>query len=168
MATPLETVRTLAPLLGLEALIVLLDGVRSRTGRLVSEEQLLFMLAKHRGQRGVRKLRAAFEASRPGVDSPRETTLRRGVVRAGLPEPEVNAIISRPGEPLRLGDLVLRAWRVVIEYEGDHHQSDRTTYVGDIARFEQLADDWSFVRVTREHLRDMPSVIARIVRARRH
>lgn len=167
VASPLEAARMLAPMLDIEALVVLLDSLRRRQGRLVSEGQLLYLLAKHGGQRGVRKLRAAYELSRAGVDSPMETKLRRGVVRCGLPEPEVNAVISKPGHPTRRGDLVWRRWRTVAEYEGDHHQSDRGTYVGDISRFEELAADWSFVRVTREHLSDFPAIAARIRLARR-
>ncbi|WP_210413804.1 hypothetical protein [Protaetiibacter larvae] len=167
VAVPLEAARMLAPALSIEALVVVLDSLRQRSGRLVSEPELLYMLAKHGGQRGVRKLRAAFALSREGSASAKETTLRRGVVRAGLPEPEVNALISRPGEPERYGDLVWRRWRVVAEYEGVQHQSDRGTYVGDITRFEELSPEWSFVRVTKEHLADFRAIAVRILRARR-
>ncbi|TXK17173.1 hypothetical protein [Homoserinibacter sp. GY 40078] len=167
VSTPIDTIRMISPSLSLEALIVVLDGVRRRTDPLVGERSLLHMLAKHRGRRGIRMLRAAYELSRLGVDSPRETRLRRRMVLAGLPEPAVNAVISRPGAPERRGDLVFASWGVVVEYEGEHHQSDRATYVSDIARFEQLRDDWTFVRVTAEHMRDIPALIARIRRARR-
>lgn len=167
VASPLEAARLLAPTLSIDALVVVLDSLQRRRGRLVSEEQLIYMLAKHGGQRGVRKLRAAFALSRAGVDSPKETDLRLGLVRAGMPEPEVNALISRPGQRDRYGDLVVRKWGVVIEYEGEQHQSDRVTYVGDIARYEELAADWNFVRVTREHLGDFRAILARIHLARR-
>jgi hypothetical protein len=166
VASSLEAARTLAPILGIEALVVVLDSLRRRQNPLISEDQLIFMLAKHGGQRGVRKLRVAFALSRSGVDSAMETRLRRGLVQRGLPEPLVNPIISRPGGRERRGDLVWPQWRVVVEYEGTHHQSDRVTYVGDIARYEELADDWSFVRVTREHLDDFPAIMSRIHLAR--
>lgn len=167
VASALESARTLAPTLGIEALVVMLDSLRRRQGRLVSEEQLTYMLAKHGGQRGIRKLRVAHALSRSGADSPMETRLRRGLVQRGLPEPLVNPVISRPGHRERRGDLVWPRWRVVVEYEGGHHQSDRTTYVNDISRYEELTADWSFVRVTYEHLADLRTVVSRIHRARR-
>ncbi len=167
VASSLEAARTLAPTLGVEDLAVVLDSLRRRSGRLVSEEQLLFMLAKHGGQRGIRRLRAAYSVSRSGADSAMETRLRRGLVLRGLPEPLVNPVISRPGRRERFGDLVWPRWSVVVEYEGTHHQADRDTYVDDISRYEELADDWSFVRVTREHVRDFPRIISRIQLARR-
>jgi hypothetical protein len=166
VATPLESVRTLAPSLGIRALVVLLDCLRRRVDPLATEAQLVHLLAKHGGQRGVRRLRVAFARSRAGVDSPKETTLRLDLRDAGLPEPEVNGVISRPGvTPIRRGDLVFRSLRVVVEYEGGHHQSDRVTYLGDISRFEQLADDWRFVRVAKEHLSDIPAIVRRILLA---
>jgi hypothetical protein len=168
VAIPLEAARAMVPTLSVEQLVVLLDGLRRRDAPVVSEAQLLYLLAKHGGQRGVRKLRMAYHLSREGVASAKETELRRGLIRAGLPEPEVNALISGPGAvPRRFGDLVFREWGVVAEYEGSHHQVDRTTYVEDIDRFEQLADDWRFVRVTKEHLRDIPAIAHRIRLARR-
>ena len=167
VAIPLEAARTLAPLLGIEQLVTVLDGLRRREAPLVSEAQLLYLLAKHGGQRGVRKLRMAYSLSREGVASAKETELRRGLARVGLPEPEVNALITDAGEfPRRLGDLVFRKWGVVAEYEGSHHQTDRDTYVDDIARFEQLADRWRFIRVSKEHLRDIPAIARRIQLAR--
>lgn len=166
VATPLEAVRTLAPSLGIRPLVVLLDSLRRRGRPLVSDDQLLYLLAKHGGQRGVRRLRVAFDRSRAGSASAYETRLRLALVDAGLPEPEVNVLISRPGRRRRYGDLVLRSWGVVVEYEGEHHQGDRGTYVGDIARYEELASDWRFVRVAKEHLADIPAVVRRIHLAR--
>lgn len=167
VASALESARTLAPTLDIESLVVVLDSLRRRRGRLVTEDQLLFMLAKHGGQRGVRKLRVAYALSRSGADSAMETRLRRGLVQRGLPEPLVNPMISRPGQRERFGDLVWPRWGVVVEYEGLHHQADRDSYVGDIERYEELTADWSFVRVTREHLADFPAIISRIHLARR-
>jgi hypothetical protein len=166
VSTPLETVRCLAAKASIDDLVAIFDSARVRSGALLTESELLHVLAKHRGGRGVRKLRAAYELSRAGVDSRRETILRLGLVRAGLPEPEVNGVISRPGEPLRFGDLVFRDWRVVAEYEGKHHQRDRASYASDIVRFEQLHADWRFIRVLDEDLADFPAIVRRILLAR--
>lgn len=74
--------------------------------------------------RGSLALREALGLVRPGVRSPRETRARLMFVRAGFPEPEVNAVVTdHAGEWLLEGDLVWRAQRVVGEYQGEHHAS---------------------------------------------
>lgn len=151
LPTPAETWRSLAPLLGREELVIAADGLLSRNSPTATRGQLLRALARNSGRRGNAALRAAFDDVREGTDSARETMLRLDVVGAGLPHPEVNGILTRPGEPIRYGDLVFRRWRVVAEYEGVHHQEDRLAYLSDLERFEMLGSAWSFVRVTKEH-----------------
>jgi hypothetical protein len=76
--------------------------------------------------RGSVALREALSLARPGVRSPRETRARLMFVRAGFPEPEVNAVVTdAAGGWLLEGDLVWREQRVVGEYQGEHHASRR-------------------------------------------
>ncbi len=137
--------------LSVDELIVAGDGLVCRVDPLATVPQLLRAVARNAGRRGNLSLRAAFEQVRPRTDSPRETTLRLLVVRAGLPEPEVNGRLTEDGERERRGDLVFRPWHVVLEYEGVHHQQSRVAYLDDIDRFGDLAARWRFVRVTKEH-----------------
>jgi very-short-patch-repair endonuclease len=109
------------------------------------------------GRRHRAPLRAALARTRVGVRSPRETMLRLMLVDAGLPEPEVNLrLIARDGSFLAEGDLVYVAARLVLEYEGDHHRTDRRTFRTDIRRRERYEDEgWSVLRVTADDM-DLP------------
>jgi len=151
LPTPAETWRSLASILTLDELVVAGDGLLNRQHPLATSGQLRRAVARNAGQRGNRTLRAAFDQVRPGTDSERETVLRLLLVRGGLPEPEVNGLLTEPGERERFGDLVYRTWKVVVEYEGLHHQASRHAYLGDIHRFEDLASRWRFVRIAKEH-----------------
>ena len=71
--------------------------------------------------RGSRAARRAAALVRARVDSVQETRLRPAVVLAGLPEPDVNPVVLARGRPVGRVDLLLWAYRTVIEYEGDRH-----------------------------------------------
>ncbi len=45
------------------------------------------LVAKHRGSKGIRRARAVLDLVDPGAESPRETSLRLLIVRAGIPRP---------------------------------------------------------------------------------
>lgn len=163
LPTPPETWRSLASLLTLEELVIAGDGLLARRNPQATIGQLRRAVARNAGCRGNKALRSAFSRVRPGTDSARETRLRLDVVDGGLPEPEVNGLLTDPGERERFGDLVFRRWRVVAEYEGSHHQESREAYLSDIDRFATLGGRWTFVRVAKEHSRR--EAVARIQRA---
>ncbi len=102
-------------------------------------------------RRGAALAREALDLLRPRVDSPRETRLRLLLVRAGLPEPETNLDIrsATRGFVARC-DLVYREFRIVVEYEGEVHES-LARYDRDITRYNDLsALGWIAIRVTRK------------------
>lgn len=169
VSSPLDTWRQLSTLLSVDELTAAGDSLVRRQGALVEEHQLVVALARHAGRRGVRKLRAAFAKVRPRADSPRETALRLTLVAGGLPEPSVNSVVSRAGEsPVRFGDLVYERWRVIVEYDGQHHRDDSRQYDSDIVRLEALARaGWLIVRVIDSQLRDRAAVVARVAHALR-
>jgi hypothetical protein len=82
--------------------------------------------------RGVVARRAAVKLVRERVDSPRETWLRLCLVLAGLPMPECNLIIGDDHGPIAHVDLVYPAYKLIIEYEGDQHRTDRNQWNHDI------------------------------------
>lgn len=90
---------------------------------------------------------------RPRTDSPTETELRLDLVEFGLPEPEVNVdIFDSFGRLIAIGDLVYRRYRVIVEYDGDHHRRDRAQYERDVDRLDDLARaGWRVVRFNRSH-----------------
>lgn len=103
---------------------------------------------------GAPMLRAAVEVARAGSASPMETLARLAIVRAGFAEPELNAEIRESGRLLAVGDLVYRAERVVVEYQGDHHRTDELQFRRDIARRRRLAAaGWTVIEATADDLR---------------
>jgi hypothetical protein len=152
LPTPPETWRMLAGPLDVTALVVAGDGLLCRQHPPATEAQLRRAVARNAGRRGNAKLRAAFDQLRAGTDSARETWLRLVLLAAGLPEPRVNGVVSLPGEPVRYGDLLYTEWKVIVEYEGIHHQTSREVYLADIDRFEQVVPNgWRVVRIAKEH-----------------
>jgi hypothetical protein len=114
-------------------------------------------------------LRQALALARRGSRSPQESRLRVVLVLGGLPEPELNAEVrDRDGTLLGHGDLVWRAERVVVEYEGDQHRTDQDQWNYDIRRYDDFAAaGWTVVRVPKESLRlgNRPALIARVALA---
>jgi hypothetical protein len=104
--------------------------------------------------RGVVAARTAVRLIRERVDSPRETWLRLCLVLAGLPMPECNLIIGDDQGPIGRVDLIYVAYKLIIEYEGDQHRTDRNQWNRDIDRHEDFArDHWTLIRVTSERAR---------------
>lgn len=118
--------------------------------------------------RGALVARRAAALVRERVDSPRETELRLCLVLAGLPEPEANVSLGTPLEPLARVDLLLRPYRLVLEYEGDHHRRDPWQWNRDIARQEALeAELWTVLRVTAEAMTRPRVLLGRVLRSLR-
>lgn len=83
-----------------------------------------------------------------------ETLARLVFARAGLPEPELNADVhDEAGLWILRADFLWRAQRVIAEYQGDVHRSDRRRWQADIAR-RRLAEDsgWIVVDLTAQDL----------------
>jgi hypothetical protein len=135
------------PTLPLEWLVAagdhLVSGTRlpdgARTPPLATVEQLAHAGAQRTGMRGVKLLRAALPLIRAGVDSPQETRLRLALVLAGLPEPVIQPEIpTRAG--LRHPDLGYLDERILLEYQGDEHRTDRARWLRDLTRVQEFED----------------------------
>lgn len=116
---------------------------------------------------GVQRARRAAELVREGVESPRETDVRLAIVESGLAEPELNTdIVDVSGRFLARGDLVYRRWKVLVEYDGWHHERDAWQRQRDHLRREALeAAGWLVVVVTTADMQAPKSVAARVARA---
>jgi hypothetical protein len=118
--------------------------------------------------RGVVHARRAVMLVRERVDSPRETWLRLCLVLAGLPMPECNLVIGDDQGPMGRVDVVYLAYKLIIEYEGDQHRTDRNQWNADIDRHEDFArDNWTLIRVTSERARWPRQVVRSVYRALR-
>ncbi|WP_125611741.1 hypothetical protein [Specibacter cremeus] len=123
-----------------------------RTRPYATSDQLAAMLDRHWGTPGIRKAREALAMARVGSDSAPETRLRLAVVRAGLPEPELNVPTRLANGVERSPDQAFRDYRVAVEYEGDHH-SGADQVVRDITRDEDyLHSGWLVVRISKRHM----------------
>ena len=118
---------------------------------------------------GVQRSRRVAPLVRGGVESVQESNVRWHIVRAGLPEPEVNwDIHDDDGSWLARGDLVFRAWKVLVEYDGWHHERDADQRQRDHLRREALeAAGWRVIVVSAADLRAPHLVIVRIRQALR-
>ncbi|GAA3885173.1 hypothetical protein GCM10022381_29110 [Leifsonia kafniensis] len=129
------------------------DALVCRQAPAATLPELADAVSRHAGHPGAQRLREAFSLVRPRTDSARETQLRLLIVRAGLPEPEVNpALTNRFGEFLAYGDLAYRRFKILIEYDGGQHRDDEAQYHHDIDRLEALmAEGWRVIKVNKTH-----------------
>ena len=113
---------------------------------------------------GVRRARRIARLLRSGAESPPETVVRLLLRFARLPEAEVNGVIHDEfGQFLARGDLVYRRWKVVVEYDGRHHERDARTREYDIRRRELLeAEGWIVIVVTAGDLNRSASIPTRV------
>jgi hypothetical protein len=147
-------------------LTVMADGLVSRQRPVSTIEELRIAAQSAHGQRGAARLREALTLVRPGTDSARETLLRLAVVRAGFPEPQVNAPIRNArGTIVAHGDLVWSDFRVVLEYEGRQHAEDPRQFAIDIRRLDDIAAlEYRVIRVDRELFAARSELFKRITR----
>jgi hypothetical protein len=161
VTTPERTWLDLAELLSVDELVVAGDScvrvprpeLEGRDMPLCGLADLQRMIDRHKGKRGLRKAKEAIKLIRVGSDSPQESLLRLAIVRAGLPEPELNVpIISADGGRHHEPDLSYRKYRIGIEYEGERH-GDEVQIVRDIARSEKYQVlGWAEVRISKRHM----------------
>ena len=161
VTTPARTWLDMAELLSVDEIVAMGDhcvrvprpGFEGRDMPLCSIGDLQRTVDRHRGKRGLRKAKEALELIRVGSDSPQETLLRLAIVRAGLPEPELNVpIIADDGSRHHEPDLSYRKYKIGIEYEGEHH-GEEWQIVRDIHRSERYAAlGWTEVRISKSHM----------------
>jgi hypothetical protein len=121
-----------------------------------------YVTARH--LHGVKRARRLLRHVREGVESPAETLVRLLIVWSYLPAPECNVEILDADERfVARGDLVLRRWLVVVEYDGWYHERDGRQRQRDILRRERLESlGWRVVVVTAEDLRRPESIPWRV------
>ncbi|MGO9507448.1 MAG: endonuclease domain-containing protein [Mycobacterium sp.] len=138
-----------------------LDSLARATGFKV--DHVLGLAKRHSGSPGLRRLETALALVDPGAQSPRESYLRLLLIDGGLPRPQTQIpVLGADGIPVAYLDLGWEEYMVAVEYDGDHHRTDRHQYVKDVRRLEMLrAMGWIIVRVVAE---DRPADILRRVR----
>lgn len=124
------------------------------------------VIAEHRGSKGIRRARAVLDLVDPGAESPRETWLRLLIVRANMPPPQTQIpVLDEYGQLVARVDMGWEGLKIAIEYDGDHHWTNRRQMTRDIRRTEQLIElDWIVLRVTAD---DTPATIVHRIAAAR-
>lgn len=161
---PVPTWLALSDALALDALIVAGDRLLAWRQPLATLEEIRTAVEEYSGMRGAKRARAALAELRSGSASPRESRTRLAITRAGLPEPELNVPIALPDGRVIHGDLVYRAARILLEYEGAHHRVDDVQWSLDLDRYNALsAAGWIVIRVAKRLSPE--SVVAAVRRA---
>jgi hypothetical protein len=150
LAEPSSAWADLGPALTVDELVVLGDAVARLDGTL----RHLHARFEARRLPGRSRLAEALSLVREGVDSPQETRTRLLLVRAGVPEPEVNRdAYDGTGGWLGQIDLGWHAVKVALEYLGDVHRTARGRWRKDVRRREVLEDaGWKVLFVTADDL----------------
>lgn len=82
--------------------------------------------------------------------------------------PECNLIIGDDQGPIGRVDLVCLTYKLIIEYEGDQHRTDRRQWNADIDRYEDIArDKWTLIRITSARARWPRQVVRNVDQALR-
>lgn len=160
VVSPYATWRDLAPGLTRDDAVVLGDALAAWPHTADEERLGLTSLARLEAEvlnraktHGAPAAQRAFALVRAGSRSPMETRARLLFVDAGLPEPELNAAVFDDGQWVAMVDFLWRAQRVIVEYQGDHHRSDRAQWMADVDRLELLRDlGWLVIPMTARHV----------------
>ncbi|WP_092964208.1 hypothetical protein [Agromyces sp. CF514] len=147
---PADAWCSLAGLLRHDDLVAAGDRLVGLPSPMATFDEIDRAIVRHGNRAGAAKLRRARADLRADSYSRPETLARLALIRAGLPEPEPNGVIElRSGRRTR-GDLVFRAYRVLVEYDGEQHRLDLEQWTTDVTRLNDLAaDGWLVIRATK-------------------
>jgi hypothetical protein len=154
VTTPARTALDLARRNPARIAIAAVDALVQATELKMADVELL--VDRYRGRHGMKAARAALELVDGGAQSPKETWLRLLLIRAGFPRPQTQIAVRNEWDWVEAYlDMGWEDIKVAVEYDGDHHRSDRYQYVKDIRRLELLERyGWIVVRVIAEDHRD--------------
>lgn len=124
-----------------------IDALARETRIKAADVELLAQ--RYPGRRGIIRAREAIALFDGGSQSPKESWLRVVLTQAGLPPPQTQIrVVDDLGDPVAYLDMGWEDLKVAVEYDGDHHRSDRRQYGWDIRRSEMLQRlGWIVVRV---------------------
>lgn len=170
VAEPSSVWASLAERLGVADLVALGDAVvhiDRRSQRALGTVDGLRATAEAGRRRGIRRLEAALELIRVGSASRAESLSRIMLLRAGLPEPDLDVEIrDRDDRLIGYADLGYRRFRIAIEYESRHHRDDDAQWNRDIDKYHEYeAAGWTVIRLTAWHVFRNPRAGERLVGA---
>jgi Protein of unknown function (DUF559) len=159
VTTPQRTAFDIGRRLSLRLAVAHLDALMSATR--ISADEVCAIADRHRGARGLRQLEKALGLVDIGSQSPRETSLRLLLIRAGLPRPTTQIPVATDQGQMYYLDMGWEDLMVAVEYDGEHHRLDRWQYNKDNRRREKLERlGWIVIRVTATDRPD--DIVARV------
>lgn len=148
LATPARAGFDLARHLPRNKAIAHLDALARASG--ITEQDVAPLLLRYAGARGNKRARLALSLMDPGAESPKESWLRLVLIDAGFPRPTTQIRVT-DGRLVAYLDMGWEEAMVALEYDGDHHRTDRLQYVKDIRRAEMVARlGWHVIKVINE------------------
>jgi hypothetical protein len=161
--TPARTAFDLACRNPVGKAVAAIDALARATRLKLADAELV--ADRYKGHRNVRRARRALTLVDAGAESPRETWLRLLIIDAGYPPPQTQMpVYGDYGELVAVVDMGWEDVKIALEYEGDHHRTDRRQFRKDIERFEVLPElGWITIRVMAEHTRG--GILARLAAA---
>jgi hypothetical protein len=161
VTAPARTAYDLGRLLPRSGAVARLDALKRASP--FSVEDVLLLAKRHQGARGLRQLRAVLPLVNGGAASPKETWLRLLLITAGLPTPTTQIPVHENWRLVGVLDMGWDKYKVAVEYDGDHHRTNRRQYAKDQWRLRKLeALGWVVLRVIAD---DDPEDVVRRVRA---
>ncbi|WP_433025002.1 hypothetical protein [Actinomycetospora sp. CA-053990] len=166
LTSPARTLVEVARALPTVEAVVVGDALARRCG--VTPAEVVELADRHTGERGMARVRAAAALMHPGSDTPRRTRVRLGVLRARLPPPLVDVVVTRAEGSAAVGSLDLswpeRSCGVLV---------DRHPDVAWACAEELLAHGWEVASIGRqgeqavdEVVEDIATFLARVDRLR--
>ena len=127
--------------------LIAVDALANATK--LQSSDVLPLVGRHRGVRGLVQLREVLDLMDSGAESPQETRTRLLLVDAGLPRPQTQIVVGR----WRI-DMGWEEFKVGVEYDGPQHWTDPSRRTRDIDKYADLdRRRWRMVRVNDELLR---------------
>ncbi|GBE67289.1 hypothetical protein MFM001_37510 [Mycobacterium sp. MFM001] len=115
----------------------------------IKADDVDLLLRRYAGRRGIAGARYAIDLFDAGAQSPKESWLRVVLIQGGLPRPRTQIpVLNEFGNAIAYLDMGWVDPKVAVEYDGDHHRSDRRQYNWDVRRLETLERlGWIVIRV---------------------
>ncbi|MEU7822204.1 hypothetical protein [Catellatospora sp. NPDC049133] len=148
---PLRTCWDLVLWLDLVPAVTIIDALLH--AKLVSVDELGELARDRFGRHGAARAARAFGLVDGRAESPQESRLRVGLIRAGLPRPELQHPVAIGGRVLH-PDLAWPEFKVAIEYDGEWHDAPDQFHL-DRRRLNLLVNEgWIVLHVTSRRMRN--------------
>ena len=139
VTSPERTWCDLASAMSVRELVAAGDFLIARKRPIATRARLAAAARSRRGRPGAPRLLEALSLLSERAESPPESLLRVMLIEAGLPNLDVNVDLrDTHGRFVARPDLRFPDYRLIVEYEGDGHRTERKQWRTDITRTARL------------------------------